>query len=34
MHSLRLLGATAASLSAPVRPWEAEVAETRWWYKR
>jgi hypothetical protein len=28
------LHAAQFGLGTPVRPWEADVAETKWWYKR
>jgi len=28
------LHADQFGLTAPIRPWEADVAETKWWYKR
>ncbi len=28
------LHAAQFGLAQPIRPWEADVSETKWWYKR
>jgi hypothetical protein len=28
------LHAAQFGLSTPIRPWEVDVSETKWWYKR